>query len=124
MAALAHAVHNGLTAIPASHALIHGEKVAFGLLTQLLLAGRHQAEIDEIYRDQKAVGLPITLAAVGAKLSVSGSGLRRGTTSLLAALAVATAAMFTHCMPGHRHQHLLGFLRQIETCVPEDLSIP
>jgi len=63
--ALAHAVHNGITAIPASHAFIHGEKVAFGLLTQLVLEGRPQAEIDDIYRYQKAVGLPITLAQVG-----------------------------------------------------------
>ena len=63
--ALAHAVHNGITAIPASHRFIHGEKVAFGLLTQLVLEGRPQAEIEEIYRYQKAVGLPITLAAVG-----------------------------------------------------------
>jgi glycerol dehydrogenase len=63
--AVAHAVHNGITAIPASHAFIHGEKVAFGLLSQLVLAGRPQAEIDEIYRYQKAVGLPITLAEVG-----------------------------------------------------------
>jgi glycerol dehydrogenase len=63
--AVAHAVHNGITAIPASHAFIHGEKVAFGLLTQLVLEGRPQAEIDEIYRYQKAVGLPITLAEVG-----------------------------------------------------------
>jgi len=63
--ALAHAVHNGITAIPASHSFIHGEKVAFGLLTQLVLEGRPQAEIDDIYRYQKAVGLPITLAQVG-----------------------------------------------------------
>ena len=63
--ALAHAVHNGITTIPASHAFIHGEKVAFGLLTQLVLEGRPQAEIAEIYRYQKAVGLPITLAEVG-----------------------------------------------------------
>ncbi len=36
--------------------------MAFGLLTQLVLEGRPQAEIEEIYRYQKAVGLPITLA--------------------------------------------------------------
>ena len=42
--ALAHAVHNGITAIPTSHAFIHGEKVAFGLLTQLVLEGRPQAD--------------------------------------------------------------------------------
>ena len=63
--AVAHAVHNGITEIPSSHNSIHGEKVAFGLLTQLVLEGRPQADIAEIYRYQKAVGLPITLAEVG-----------------------------------------------------------
>ncbi|WP_411876632.1 glycerol dehydrogenase [Vulcanococcus limneticus] len=63
--AVAHAVHNGITEIPASHACIHGEKVAFGLLTQLVLEGRPQGEIEEIYSFQRAVGLPVTLAAVG-----------------------------------------------------------
>jgi len=63
--AVAHAVHNGITEIPGSHRCIHGEKVGFGLLTQLVLEGRPQSEIDEIYRFQKTVGLPITLAEVG-----------------------------------------------------------
>jgi glycerol dehydrogenase len=63
--AVAHAVHNGITEIPSSHNSIHGEKLAFGLLTQLVLEGRPQAEIADIYRYQKAVGLPITLAEVG-----------------------------------------------------------
>ena len=63
--AVAHAVHNGITEIPGSHRCIHGEKVAFGLVTQLVLEGRPQDEISEIFRYQKAVGLPITLAEVG-----------------------------------------------------------
>lgn len=63
--AVAHAVHNGITEIPASHACIHGEKVAFGLLTQLVLEGRPQVEIEESYRYQQAVGLPISLGQVG-----------------------------------------------------------
>src|SRR6185295_16779837 len=38
--AAAHAIHNGLTTVPATHAYLHGEKVAFGLLTQLVLEGQ------------------------------------------------------------------------------------
>ncbi len=49
--ALARAVHNGIPAIPASHRFIHGEKVAISLLTQLVLEGRFQAEIEEFYRN-------------------------------------------------------------------------
>jgi len=33
----AHAVHNGLTQLPASHGRLHGEKVGFGILVQLRL---------------------------------------------------------------------------------------
>ena len=54
--AVAHAVHNGITEIPTSHDFIHAEKVTFGLLTQLVLEGQPQTEINEILRDQKAVG--------------------------------------------------------------------
>ncbi len=67
--ALAHAVHNGITEIPASHSCIHGEKVAFGLLTQLVLEGRPSSEIAEILSFATAVGLPVTLAQVGVDAS-------------------------------------------------------
>jgi len=66
--AVAHAVHNGITEIPESHKYIHGEKVAFGLLTQLVLEGQPQSEIDEILKYQRAVGLPVTLAEVGVNI--------------------------------------------------------
>ena len=36
----AHAVHNGLTQLPATHAVLHGEKVGFGILVQLRLEDR------------------------------------------------------------------------------------
>ena len=58
--AVAHAVHNGITEIPGSHDDIHGEKVAFGLLTQLVLEGQPQTEINEILHYQKALGLLIS----------------------------------------------------------------
>jgi glycerol dehydrogenase len=63
--AAAHAVHNGLTAAPPTHAFFHGEKVAFGTLVQLVLEGKPQAQIDEVVRFSTEVGLPVTLAAIG-----------------------------------------------------------
>jgi glycerol dehydrogenase len=63
--AAAHAVHNGLTAAPGTHDYLHGEKVAFGTLVQLVLEGRPQVLIDEVLGFCKAVGLPTTLAAIG-----------------------------------------------------------
>lgn len=63
--ATAHAVHNGLTALPATHAFFHGEKVAFGVLTGLHLTDADAGEIDRVYDFCAAVGLPTTLAALG-----------------------------------------------------------
>ena len=55
-------MHNGITEFPGSHDYICGEKVVFFLLTQLVLEGKPQTEINEILHYQKALGLPITLA--------------------------------------------------------------
>ena len=38
--AAAHAIHNGLTTAKGTHPYLHGEKVAFGLLAQLVLEGQ------------------------------------------------------------------------------------
>lgn len=63
--AAAHAVHNGLTAVPETHAFLHGEKVAFGVLTQLVLEGAPSSEISSVLDFCTAVGLPVTLAGLG-----------------------------------------------------------
>ena len=63
--AAAHAIHNGLTAAPATHAFFHGEKVAFGVIVQLVLEGASRAQFDEVFRFSTSVGLPITLAGIG-----------------------------------------------------------
>jgi putative transposase len=49
--------------------------------------------------------------------------IRHGTTTLFAALDVATGEVMTQCMPRHRHQEFLGFLRQIEQSVPAELNV-
>ncbi|CAB4813689.1 unannotated protein [freshwater metagenome] len=63
--AIAHSVHNGLTMAPATHQYLHGEKVAFGLLVQLVVEGRPQSEFTEVVRFSREVGLPTSLAEVG-----------------------------------------------------------
>jgi glycerol dehydrogenase len=73
--AAAHAVHNGLTAAPPTHAYFHGEKVAFGTLVQLVLEGKSRSVIDEVLAFSTEVGLPVTLAEVG--LSEMPAGMLR-----------------------------------------------
>ena len=59
----AHAIHNGLTALPETHAYYHGEKVAFGTLTQLVL--ENAEELYEVLDFCVEVGLPVTFAQLG-----------------------------------------------------------
>ncbi len=63
--AAAHAIHNGLTAAQETHPYYHGEKVAFGLLVQLVLEGVRTATFETVLSFSSEVGLPITLAEIG-----------------------------------------------------------
>jgi glycerol dehydrogenase len=63
--AAAHAVHNGLTAAHDTHSYYHGEKVAFGLLVQLVLEGVPSPTLEKVMAFSSDVGLPITLAEIG-----------------------------------------------------------
>jgi len=48
---------------------------------------------------------------------------RHGTTSLFAALDIATGKVIGHCQKQHRHQEFLRFLDQIERTVPAELEV-
>jgi glycerol dehydrogenase len=63
--AAAHAVHNGLTVAPGTHSYFHGEKVAYGLLVQLVLEGQPRSVVEPVLRFAMEVGLPITLGEIG-----------------------------------------------------------
>ncbi|MCE5336454.1 MAG: glycerol dehydrogenase [Desulfobacteraceae bacterium] len=65
--AAAHSIHNGLTVAPETHSFYHGEKVAFGTLSQLVLENSPRSEIDEVLAFCCAIGLPVTLAQIGLK---------------------------------------------------------
>ena len=62
----AHAIHNGFTVLEECHHMYHGEKVAFGTLTQLVLENIPQEELEDIILWCIEVGLPVTLAELGA----------------------------------------------------------
>jgi glycerol dehydrogenase len=63
--ASAHSIHNGLTALPETHACYHGEKVAFGVLAGLQLTGAPPEESSTVFSFCEEVGLPTTLADLG-----------------------------------------------------------
>lgn len=62
--AAAHAVHDGIAATVETTAT-HGEKVCFGLLTQLALEGRSEDERRDLTQFAREVGLPVTLSDLG-----------------------------------------------------------
>ena len=62
----AHAIHNGFTVLEECHHMYHGEKVAFGTLTQLVLENVPEEELEDIILWCIEVGLPVTLAELGA----------------------------------------------------------
>ncbi|HCC0173332.1 TPA: glycerol dehydrogenase [Cronobacter sakazakii] len=91
--AAAHAIHNGLTAIPDAHHYYHGEKVAFGTLTQLVLENAPSEEIETVAALCHSVGLPITLAQLDIKEDVQ-------TKMRLVAQAACAEGETIHNMPG------------------------
>jgi glycerol dehydrogenase len=60
-----HSIHNGLTMLSATRDRLHGEKVAFGVLAQLVLEGRSAREVREVQDFCFSVGLPLCLADLG-----------------------------------------------------------
>jgi glycerol dehydrogenase len=58
----AHSIHNGFTTLVATRSVLHGEKVAFGVLAQLVLEGRPARDIMEVQDFCYRIGLPICLA--------------------------------------------------------------
>lgn len=63
--AAAHAIHNGMTVLPGAHGYLHGEKVAFATLVQLVLEDAAKEEVEAVLAFSASVGLPLTLADIG-----------------------------------------------------------
>ena len=61
--AAAHAIHNGFTALTGDiHHLTHGEKVAYGTLTQLVLQNETAETLNKYIDFYQKLGLPTTLS--------------------------------------------------------------
>jgi len=66
---------------------------------------------------------PMLPLGLGYVEGVTHNYIRHGTTTLFAALDVATGIVITQCKPRHRHQEFLQFLRYVDANVPPDLDI-
>lgn len=63
--AAAHCICNGLTAAENGEKALHGEKVAFGTICQLIAEHAPMETLDEVIRFCLSVGLPVTLDDMG-----------------------------------------------------------
>lgn len=63
--AAAHGIHSGLTALKETHRYLHGEKVAFGIVCQLVLEEAKPETVEQTMRFMVKAGLPVTLDSLG-----------------------------------------------------------
>ena len=84
----------------------------------LVLAVDEKSQIQALDRTQP--GLPMKKGRAG---TMTHDYKRHGTTTLFAALNVATGAVIGQCMKRHRHHEWLRFLRAIDRAVPKPLDL-
>jgi len=84
----------------------------------LVLCVDEKSQIQALNRTQ-----PVLPMGLGYVEGITHDYVRHGTTTLFAALDVATGAVFTECKPRHRHQEFLSFLRRLDACVPAELDV-
>lgn len=84
----------------------------------LVLCVDEKSQIQALERTQ-----PMLPMGLGYVEGVTHDYERHGTTTLFAALNIATGEVIAQCKSRHRHQEYLSFLRHIDKNVPEDLDI-
>lgn len=65
--AAVHATHNGFTLIPETHNILHGEKVSFCTIVQLVLEDQSRELLSQVINFCLDVGLPVSLADLNIK---------------------------------------------------------
>jgi transposase len=84
----------------------------------LVLSVDEKSQIQALDRTQP--GLPLKKGRAG---TLTHDYKRHGTTTLFAALEVATGTVIGSCMKRHRHQEFLRFLRDIDRQTPKALDL-
>jgi len=84
----------------------------------LVLCVDEKSQIQALDRTQKS--LPLKKGRCG---TLTHDYVRHGTTTLFAALNVLLGTVISACMPRHRHQEYLRFLRQIDHQTPAHLDL-
>jgi len=84
----------------------------------LVLCVDEKSQIQSLDRTQ-----PLLPIGLGYFERVTHDYIRHGTTTLFAALDIATGKILTCCKKRHHHQEYLQFLKQVDASIPADLDI-
>lgn len=84
----------------------------------IVLCMDEKSQIQALDRSQPS--LPLKSGRAG---TMTHDYKRNGTTTLFAALEVATGRVIGQCLPRHRHSEFLTFLKTIDAVVPNDLAV-
>jgi putative transposase len=84
----------------------------------VVLCVDEKSQIQALNRTQ-----PILPMGLGYVEGVTHDYVRHGTTTLFAALNIATGQVLTACKRRHRHQEYLSFLKRVDANTPDELDI-
>jgi putative transposase len=84
----------------------------------MVLCVDEKSQIQALDRTQ-----PLLPLGLGYVEGVTHDYVRHGTTTLFAALDIATGQVITRCKNRHRHQEYLSFLKHVDANIPHDLDI-
>ena len=84
----------------------------------MVLCVDEKTQIQALNRTQ-----PMLPMGLGYVEGVTHDYVRHGTTTLFAALDIATGNIFAECKPRHRHQEYLSFLKHVDQNIPETMDV-
>ena len=103
----AHSVHDGLTRVAGSAATMHGEKVAYGVLVQLLVEGK-ESEVQALLPFYATIGLPHSWRQMN--LEFTDENLQT-----VADFAAGPDSPFHAAVPGVTPAQIIEAMRTLET---------
>jgi putative transposase len=84
----------------------------------IVLSVDEKSQIQALNRTQ-----PVLPMGLGYVEGITHDYVRHGTTTLFAALDIASGMVLTECKSRHRHQEFLSFLQRIDQAVPAELDV-
>ena len=124
--ALAHPLHDALTGVPGSHAALHGEKVAFGTLVQIRLAGRDGSERSDAERvaSMRAEAAAYAELGVVCHLEALGCGAaRQGRTADDVVQRTLADPCVWQALPGLTAARLLAAMREVDGWLRQQVRV-